>query len=113
MTEEEYTNQLLKFNQTKEAIEKKKQKIKCWLAYRQKKVPDLGKVKDSLPDTNDPAIIMLAWLTGTSISKPRLPIAYNMWGHVNKQKINDTYTNTHIYKPLPKNLQTGGYHFYL
>ncbi|EDR06994.1 uncharacterized protein LACBIDRAFT_328415 [Laccaria bicolor S238N-H82] len=105
MTEEEYTNQLLKFNQTKEAIKKKKQKIKRWLAYRQKKVPDLGKVKDSLPDTDDPAIIMLARLTGASISKPRLPIAYNVWGHVNKQKINDAYTNTHIYKPLPKNLQ--------
>jgi hypothetical protein len=136
MTEEEYDNQLLKFNQTKEAIEKKKevsvtfswnfvshdgthllfyhlhgahhfvsQKIKRWLTYRQKKVPDLAKIKDSLPDTDDPAIIMLVRLTGTSLSKPWVPIAYNVWGRFNKQKIHDAYTKAHLYKPLPKNLQ--------
>jgi hypothetical protein len=48
---------------------------------------------------------MLARLTGSSLSKPRVPIAYNVWGRHNKQKINDTYTNANIYKPLPKNLQ--------
>ena len=48
---------------------------------------------------------MLARLTGSSLSKPRVPIAYNVWGRYNKQKINDAYNNAHIYKPLPKNLQ--------
>ena len=48
---------------------------------------------------------MLARLTGFSLSKPRVPIPYNVWGRFNKQKINDAYTNAHLYKPLPKNQQ--------
>ena len=43
---------------------------------------------------------MLARLTGINLSKPQVPIPYNMWGQFNKQKINDTYTNAHLYKPL-------------
>ncbi|EDR03724.1 uncharacterized protein LACBIDRAFT_331239 [Laccaria bicolor S238N-H82] len=105
MLEEEYAEILQKFNDRQVEIEKKRQKIKRWLAYRHKKLPNLSKSKDSLPDTDDPAVIMLARLTGSSLSKPRVPIAYNMWGRFNKQKINDAYTNAHIYKPLPKNLQ--------
>jgi hypothetical protein len=81
------------------------QKIKRWLAYRQKKVPDLAKVKDSLPNTDDPAIIMLARLTGTSLSKPRVPISYNVWGRFNKQQINDACASAHLNKPLQKKMQ--------
>ena len=69
------------------------------------KVSDLAKVKNSLPDTDNPAIIMLARLTGISFSKPQVPIPYNVWGLFNKQKINDAYTNAHLYMLLPKNQQ--------
>jgi hypothetical protein len=75
------------------------------MAYRWKKVPDLAKVKDSLPDTDDPAIIMLARLTGVGVSKPQVPIPYNVWGRFNKQQINDTCTNAHLYKTLQKKMQ--------
>ena len=52
----------------------------------------MRKGKNMLPDTNDPAVILLAKLTGSSLTKPCILIAYNVWAHFNKEKVDEAYT---------------------
>ena len=43
------------------------------------------------PDADDPMTILMAKLTGSNLTKPRLPIAYNLWGKAHNNLINPKF----------------------
>ena len=51
----------------------------------------MRKGKNMPPDTDNPTVILLAKFTGSSLTKPRIPIAYNVWARFNKEKVDEAY----------------------
>ena len=42
-------------------------------------------------DLDDPMMILMSKLTGSTLSKPRQPIPYNLWGRANRELVDKQY----------------------